>query len=690
MRLTFYNHFKDKATNANADLEWSQVVKLLTTHDRRAEKDGPGFSPATFTDTCRCGGDACPGERGHAIKLNARAVHLLGLDLDKTAEGVDLTQEQASEHIRHLKGLGIDMVLHSTYSHAPPERSSWRVFVRLSRPVSPAEFKTFWRGALVVLGVPSGIKTDSPARFWYLPACPEGAEPKAAHFQGTPLDVDQCIRAAPDIVEAEAAEYSEPPPAIVGVLRAALYHLGKHGPAIEGAGGDAHAFRACSIVKNDWAVPWEQGKYLLAEWNKSNLPPWELDELERKWGLAESDENFGQLRDGHLFIKSLEANEDKGEPGSYQEALILAAKDWDAEVKADENKERVRVPMFMRGQAFQAVEFPPTPWLVNGIATKGGVGALATEPKSGKTWAATAMALSVAAGLPAFGQYDVEQGQVGYFYAEDMGTSVKARALALAKGMGLEGIPDALLLQPRGRDLDLQNDENMIEVIASVRLLGGVKLLVLDPLRDLHSGAEDSSDDMSRVMKRIRVLARVLDASVLFVHHSGKSSSDGGSRRPGQRMRGSGAIHGAVDYGMYFSSLVTGNEGQEITNTVDYEVKAARAAGRCKLKLTMEDDKYGVAQHAIYSVGKCEEEDTESPGIADIVRALGMREGVGESAPTDREMIGLLKGGAQNVRIDLASAEKAGYVVKHKSPMGAVTGWKLTPLGHEFYAVIDK
>src|SRR5690606_31475587 len=98
-------------------------------------------------------------------------------------------------------------------------------------------------------------------------------------------------------------------------------------------------------IKNQWGISWDQGKHLLAAWNKTNPEPKTLDYIKRKWDLAEPNEDFGALRDGHLFIKSLEANEDKGEPGSYQEALILAAKDWDAEVKADENKERVRVPM---------------------------------------------------------------------------------------------------------------------------------------------------------------------------------------------------------------------------------------------------------------------------------------------------------------------------------------------------------
>jgi hypothetical protein len=142
--------------------------------------------------------------------------------------------------------------------------------------------------------------------------------------------------------------------------------------------------------------------------------------------------------------------------------------------------------------------------------------------------------------------------------------------------------------------------------VASCRRLGKLDLVLLDPLRDLHSGEEDKSDDMREVMRRLRLVGELVGCTVAVVHHAAKATKDTKSRRPGQRLRGSGAIHGAVDCGIYLGDL-DGDGASTFRNSVDVEIKGARGAGHFDLSLAIVDDAMGEATRATWTL------DRESP-----------------------------------------------------------------------------
>ena len=173
----------------------------------------------------------------------------------------------------------------------------------------------------------------------------------------------------------------------------------------------------------------------------------------------------------------------------------------------------------------------------------------------------------------------------------------------------------------------------MARIVASVRLLGAVDLLVLDPLRDLHSGEEDKSDSMRNVMRRLRLLGKLLGCTVVVVHHAPKATKDNARRRPGQNLRGSGAIHGSVDSGLYLSDA--GGDGKAVfVNTVTSQIKGARSAGCFELELTVADDDQGEAVHASWKVrrdvnpkatAKQKQETDDDDKVITFVRVLAMR-----------------------------------------------------------------
>src|SRR5262249_54551530 len=156
-------------------------------------------------------------------------------------------------------------------------------------------------------------------------------------------------------------------------------------------------------------------------------------------------------------------------------------------------------------------DYPPTSWLVTGLATRGGLVMIGGEPKTLKTWLACAIAVAVSSGTKVCGEFQAAAGLVAYFYAEDLDRQGRNRLRAQLAGADLdESALGNLYLRPRGKFIDVTKEEDLAWVIASCRRLGKLDLLVLDPLRDISSAAEDKSDEMSAVLRKLRILGELL------------------------------------------------------------------------------------------------------------------------------------------------------------------------------------
>lgn len=312
------------------------------------------------------------------------------------------------------------------------------------------------------------------------------------------------------------------------------------------------------------------------------------------------------LDEGHTadelqqIAASIEPTETGIQSDPWQQELTTARTDVDKALGAHALSERH--PLFgMDAVDLLRVEFPPAPWLVTGLITRGGTTVAAGEPKAGiKTWMLIELAVAIATGTKAFGEFYAEHGRVAIFFAEDQAQSVRNRIRATLAGSGRLIAPGRLLLQPRGEFIDVLKDDDLAWLVASVRRLGRIDLLVLDPLRDIHSGEEDKSDSMREVMRRIRLLGELLGCTIACSHHVPKQTKDTASRRPGQNLRGSSAIHGSIDSGLYISPGDSDGTAKFTAGIVS-QVKNARSAGAFGLELAIEDDANGEAVRATWA-----------------------------------------------------------------------------------------
>lgn len=481
-------------------------------------------------------------------------------------------------------------------------------------------------------------------------------------------------------------------------LDRARAYMAKVPPAIEGSGGDAHTFSVCSTLARGFDLSDAECLEALRQWNATCVPPWSEEDLAAKVSNARrygTEAIRGRLDEP---LPERPAARPPREPGSddvTEEERRAAILERQAATRASfEPKEPQQDPEFARalaevkgahvthrgaGFAFESAvdlftqDLPRPLWLVRQLLPEAGLCAIAGEPKTAKTWSALELALSVATATPAFGEFECSEAHhVALFLAEDSPRSVRNRLRALAKARGIDPVTAArrIALKCRG-SVDLSTDDGAARIIVACRAIGQpLGLLILDPLRDLHSAEENDSTEMAGVMHRLRAIRDALGCAVAFIHHMGKQGKDNSGRRPGQRLRGSSAIHGALDAGLYLSDLET-DFCSWWTSKAHVEIKAGAGAGFFGLRLDVEDDADGEAVLARWAIQR--DGDADADTRAKVMDVLSMANGTTKTLEEVRSAVGQNKDRVRRVLDDLA---KAGQVRQARHGKRSA-GWQI-------------
>ena len=173
----------------------------------------------------------------------------------------------------------------------------------------------------------------------------------------------------------------------------------------------------------------------------------------------------------------------------------------------------------------------------------GTVGALVAQGGAGKSWIALELAMAVAGG-PDLLEIGVDTtGPVLYLPAEDPELALRHRLFAAAPQFddaAREQLAETLEIVPlMGQAVDL-----MVPAWseAITRMVEGKRLVVVDTLRRFHSGDENSASDMARLLGVMEAICGATGASLLFLHHTGKSAALNGGGGQQQASRGSSVL----------------------------------------------------------------------------------------------------------------------------------------------------
>lgn len=182
---------------------------------------------------------------------------------------------------------------------------------------------------------------------------------------------------------------------------------------------------------------------------------------------------------------------------------------------------------------------PPAVWLVEGLVPSRALVIPWGPPKVGKTFVWLSLSLHIAAGLP-WAERAVKQGAVVYLAGEGLG-GFPTRLKAMRHQYGIDAdIPFFVI--PRA--VNFRDPAAVAEVIELVRATVPesmpIAMVVIDTLARAMPGVdENSAQEVGSVIAQCDEIKEELGCTVAPIHHSGKDVERG--------MRGSSAIHGAVD-----------------------------------------------------------------------------------------------------------------------------------------------
>lgn len=215
-------------------------------------------------------------------------------------------------------------------------------------------------------------------------------------------------------------------------------------------------------------------------------------------------------------------------------------------------------------KALSEMSLPPIQYIVPGLIPAG-LGLLVADPKTGKSWMALDLVLSVASGRSFLG-YSVNQSGALYLALEDSKARIKSRQKMVLNG---DDVPENVFFSIQAPRLD----EGLLDWLESFsREKEGVRLIVIDTLAIVKPQSKTAAnvyDAEYRFMNEMKSFADSHSVCILLVHHTNKGFRD----TTFGRISGSNAIMGGSDFSIVLTKD-NGNDGQVTFNLTGRDVEA--------------------------------------------------------------------------------------------------------------------
>lgn len=232
------------------------------------------------------------------------------------------------------------------------------------------------------------------------------------------------------------------------------------------------------------------------------------------------------------------------------------------------------IPLGIR--AALSANAPTLDFVLPGL-TAGSVGTVVGAGGVGKTMLLTQLGMAVATGSPVFDNPltpPSAPARVVLIAAEESSNILRIRLHAIKKWMDVQREKTSGAIVSTESELTALLEKNLLLVPVagqSVALISngetteffetlcefcfGARLIIIDPLRRLHDGDENSSSAMTYIVQVLEALATRTHAAVIVAHHIGKASMFNGTTDSAAASRGSSALTDAVRWQVNLSGM---------------------------------------------------------------------------------------------------------------------------------------
>ncbi|MFA6417070.1 MAG: AAA family ATPase [Patescibacteria group bacterium] len=222
-------------------------------------------------------------------------------------------------------------------------------------------------------------------------------------------------------------------------------------------------------------------------------------------------------------------------------------------------------------QELLAYEVQPEFFVINPLIPKEAVTSITADSGKGKSLFALILAYHIAAGLPLFNKYEVEQSRILIIDQEMNKNEIVTRFKKLID----KDIPINYIIDQRFMITDPSDFARLVVLIVK----NEYKVIIFDTFTEIHDKEENDSGAMKAVNKQILKLIRLTKVSVIYLHHHRKPQK--GEKLSQSSSRGSSEIIAKVSSHLLLDSK---NYKDELGNKV-LEVTVSQEKARSSLRL---------------------------------------------------------------------------------------------------------
>lgn len=294
--------------------------------------------------------------------------------------------------------------------------------------------------------------------------------------------------------------------------------------AIKDDGANDRTYRLAQELQDLGISPSKSLELIEDNWNPHGSHPWNREQLQQ------IIDNATAYRQNDSGVKGLDAS------GSTFAGIVVP------KGGGPSHEQELKPSRFKPLSESEQDDMTEPPWLIPGWLPHGSTAIIYGEPGSYKSFLSVDAALSISAGVPAWGvDKPADEGPLPTLYIAGEGVVgiAKKRRLAWREHNGIKDplpfwiVPAAPLVREPETFVEMMGE---IEKVCAGQL---PRLIVIDTMSRMMAGTdENSTQDASRAMEMADGLARRYNAAVLIVHHKPKDGSG---------PRGSGVFSGNPD-----------------------------------------------------------------------------------------------------------------------------------------------